>query len=94
MSGPAPAHRPDFPPAFVQHWRQLVRRRSAQHGHCQRAQLVVLLQETPALSNPAAAAAVGLHPNSVRLWRQRWAQGDFSLEDQDGRGRPASFSPS
>jgi hypothetical protein len=37
---------------------------------------------------------VGLHPNSVRLWRQRWAEGDFSLEDQGGRGRPASFSPS
>ena len=27
-----------------------------------------------------------LHPNSVRLWRHRWACGDFSLVEQPGRG--------
>jgi hypothetical protein len=30
-----------------------------------------------------------LHPNSVRLWRRRWAEGDFTLEDEPGRGRKA-----
>ena len=46
------------------------------------------------LSNVAAGAVVELHPNSVRLWRRRWAQGDFSLADQAGRGRKLDFSPS
>jgi hypothetical protein len=41
-----------------------------------------------------AAAGVGLHPDSVRHWRQRWARGDFSLEDGPGRGCKARFSPS
>jgi len=56
--------------------------------------LVLLLHYQPTLSNVQAAACVGLHPNSVRLWRQRWAKGIFDLEDQPGRGRKPSFSPS
>jgi hypothetical protein len=94
MSGPAPAYQPAFPTAFVEHCQQLVRQRTIEYGQHQRAQLVLLFQESPLLSNTAAATAVALHPNSVRLWRQRWAQGNFSLDDQGGRGRKASFSPS
>jgi hypothetical protein len=33
------------------------------------------------MSNVAAGALVDLHPNSVRLWRHRWAFGEFSLVD-------------
>src|SRR5262249_683365 len=29
----------------------------------------------------------------VQRWRRRWAQGDFSLEDETGRGRKADFPP-
>jgi hypothetical protein len=45
------------------------------------------------LSNVAAAAAVDLHPNAIRLWRKRWANGCFTLEDESGRGRKPTFSP-
>jgi transposase len=51
------------------------------------------LHEHPALSNADAAARIDLHPNSVRLWRRRWAQGQFTLEDAPGRGRKPTFSP-
>jgi hypothetical protein len=39
------------------------------------------------LSYVEAATHVGLHPDSVRHWRQRWATGDFCLRDEPGRGR-------
>jgi transposase len=55
--------------------------------------LVLLLHESPTLSNVAAAAHLDLHPNSIRRWRQRWAGGRFTLEDDSGRGRKPTFSP-
>ena len=55
--------------------------------------MVIVLHEHPALSNVAAAARLDLHPNSIRLWRQRWAKGQFTLEDAPGRGRKPVFSP-
>jgi hypothetical protein len=36
---------------------------------------------------------VQLHLRSVQRWRRRWATGDFSLEDEPGRGRKAIFPP-
>lgn len=94
MPGPAPQDRPSFPAEFLEGCHRLVRRRSVALAKHQRARLALLFDETPALSNVSAGTAVGLHPNSVRLWRRRWAQGDFSLEDQSGRGRKPDFSPS
>jgi hypothetical protein len=60
----------------------------------QRANLVLLLHHQPLLSNTQAGAQVQLHPNSVRLWRRRWAHGHLSLEDEAGRGCIPRFSPS
>jgi hypothetical protein len=94
MPGPAPLDRPAFPPEFLDQCRGLVRRRTVSLSQYQRARLALLFHESPAISNVAAGAVVELHPNSVRLWRHRWAQGDFSLVDQAGRGRKPVFSPS
>jgi hypothetical protein len=93
MPGPPPGYRPAFPPEFLEHARRLARQRTTAAQARQRATLVVLLHHQPLLSNVAAAARVQLHPNSVRLWRKRWAGGLFTLEDEGGRGRKPLFSP-
>jgi hypothetical protein len=82
-----------FPSDFLDQFRRVVRRRTIHLGQHPRARLVLLLHEPPTISNIAAGAYVELHPNSVRLWRRRWACGDFSLADQAGRGRKPAFSP-
>jgi hypothetical protein len=93
MPGPAPLHRPCFPADFLARAQDLVRRRTAPAHLRQRARLVLLLHEQPLLSNIDAGGRVELHPNSVRLWRLRWAGGLFALEDRPGRGRKPTFSP-
>ena len=94
MPGPLPAYRPAFPAAFVVQCQQVVTRRTVKYQLRQRASLVLLFQARPLLSHAEAAARVGLHPDSVRHWRQRWAQRDFSLQDAPGRGCKPRFSPS
>jgi hypothetical protein len=94
MPGPAPIDRPVFPPDFLEQAERLVRQRTIQYQLRQRAALVLLLYHQPFLSNPQAGAQVQLHPNSVRLWRRRWADGHFSVEDETGRGCKPRFSPS
>ena len=93
MSGPLPRYQPCFPGAFLIRARLLSSRRTAPAHLRQRADLALLLHLQPDLSNVQAGDQVGLHPNSVRLWRRRWAQGAFALEDQSGRGRKPTFSP-
>jgi hypothetical protein len=93
MPGPTPLYQPEFPAAFVAQAQRLAQQRTISYHLRQRARLVLLLQQQPWISNVAAAAQVELHPNSVRHWRQRWAQGDFGLEDANGRGRKPRFSP-
>jgi hypothetical protein len=93
VPGPLPHYCPAFPDEFLAEARRLVRARTAPAHHRQRARLVLLLHEQPALSNTAAAARVELHPNSIRLWRQRWAAGQFTFDDGSGRGRKPVFSP-
>jgi transposase len=60
----------------------------------QRFRLVLLLHERPGLSHDAAAGFVGLSARQVQRWRRRWAAGNFSIEDEQGRGRKPTFSPS
>ena len=94
MSGPLPAYRPVFPPDFILLARQTIRRRRTVSFQLrQRATLVLLVHEQPFLSNVHAGQQVGLHPDSVRAWRRRWAAGHFSFEDEPGRGCPPRFSP-
>jgi DNA-directed RNA polymerase specialized sigma24 family protein len=94
LSGPSPLYQPNFPTEFIAQARLLLRRRTAKAHLRQRASLALLLHYQSELSNVEAAEQVGLHPNSVRLWRKRWAQGVFEVEDQPGRGRKPTFSPS
>ncbi len=94
MSGPEPRHQPVFPEEFLGECRQAAVCRSISYSERQRAELALLLDEQPNVSNVAAGAAVGLHPNAVRLWRRRWTAGEFSLADRPGRGRKPTFSPS
>jgi hypothetical protein len=94
MPGPSPTYRPCFPLAFLEQAHQMVRQRTIKFQLRQRAVLVLLLHEQPLLSNIEAGRWAQLHPDSVRHWRRRWSQGDFSLEDEPGRGRHAVFSPS
>ena len=93
MPGPAPHYRPTFPDEFLAEARRLTAARTAASHLRQRARLVLLLHEAPTLSNVQAAAVVDLHPNSIRLWRKRWASGQFTLQDDPGRGRKPGFSP-
>lgn len=93
MPGPPPVYRPTFPDEFLAEARRLAAARTAASNLQQRACLVLLLHEFPVLSNVAAATRLGLHPNSIRLWRKRWAAGQFTLKDDPGRGRTPVFSP-
>jgi len=93
MPGPLPNYCPDFPSTFLEQAEKMARQRTVKYQLRQRASLVLLLHQQPRLSHIAAAHRVSLHPRSVQRWRRRWAQGDFSLEDQSGRGRKSGFSP-
>jgi hypothetical protein len=94
MPGPAPIYRPVFSPDFLEQAEQLMRQRTIPYQLRQRAALVLLLYHQPLISHTQAGAQVQLHPNSVRLWRRRWANGHLSLEDEAGRGCKPRFSPS
>jgi hypothetical protein len=87
MPGPKPTHRPLFPDEVVQRARAQVRKKSAAYRLVQRSQLIVLLHEDPFLSHAEAGQQVGLSGRQVQHWRQRWAAGDFAVEDCPGRGR-------
>lgn len=93
MPGPKPALC-SFPDYFLQVARDTVHRRTASVQSVQRYRLVLLLNEQPFIGSGEAARRVGLSVRQVQRWRSRWAGGDFSIEDQPGRGRKPFFSPS
>lgn len=92
MPGPRPAPC-TFSEEFLQEAHDTIRKRTATVQAVQRFRLVLLLQQQPELSNEAAAEQIGLSPRQVQRWRRRWAAGDCSVEDLEGRGRKAAFSP-
>ena len=93
MPGPLPHYRPIFTEEFLAEARRLVQARTGASHLRQRARLVLLLYEQPALSNVEVAVQLDLHPNCIRRWRQRWANGRFTLEDNSARGCKPVFSP-
>ena len=93
MPGPSPVPC-TFPEDFVQVALETVRRRTVAVQVVQRFRLALLLHEQPNMKNDKAAKKVGLSARQVQRWRSRWAGGDFSIEDQAGRGRKPVFSPS
>ena len=93
MPGPAPIYQPKFSSDELGEAQGLVRKRQVAHGLVQRARLVLLLDEEPAMSNPEAGRRLGVHENTIRYWRKRWATDEFRLEDRPRSGRPPVFSP-
>jgi len=93
MPGPSPSCCPVFPEDFLRQARRGTWRRTASHQSVQRFRLALLLQEHPSLGHAEAGQRVGLSGRQVRRWRQRWAAGDFSVDDAPGRGRKVAFSP-
>ena len=93
MRGPRPASC-NFPEEFLQEAREAVKRRVVPWQSVQRFRLVLLLEEQPGISNEAAGQQIEMSSRQVQRWRQRWAAGDFSIDDASGRGRKATFSPS
>ena len=93
MPGPSPVPC-TFPDDFVQVALDTVHRRTLPVQVVQRFRLVLVLHEQPDMKNDKAAKEVGLSARQVQRWRSRWAAGDFSIEDRQGRGRKPAFSPS
>ena len=93
MPGPLSAFCPAFPEEFLVTARTTLRQKTAPHQLVQRSRLVLLLHENPHLAQETAGRQVGLSGRQVLRWRQRWAAGDFSLDDIPGRGCKAAFSP-
>jgi len=60
MPGPPPAYQPSFPSDFVEEAEEVASQRTVAHRRWQRARLVLLLQENPAISNVEAGNEVGL----------------------------------
>lgn len=91
MRGPDPKYQPEFPREFVSRAERICRQSTAERRQWQRARMVLLLDEDPAMSCPELGEEVGLDKTSVRRWKKRWAGGEFSLEDRQGRGRQPKF---
>ena len=92
MRGPRPTPCV-FPDSFLQEARETIRRCTAARCDVQRWHLVLLLHEHSDLSPDDAATLVGLSARQIQRWRRRWVAGDFSIEDETGRGRKPTFSP-
>ena len=94
MAGPHPIYCPMFPEEFLEKARAEVRRKTAFHRSVQRSRLALLVYEHPDWDQEQLGRQVGLSRRQVHRWRKRWAAGNFSLEDDTGRGCKATFSPS
>jgi len=94
MRGRKPEYLPKFSAQEVRQAAGVVRKHGAPHGQVQRARLALELAKNPQEICPQLGRRLGLHPQTVRKWRKRWATEGFSLEDKPRSGRPKSFSPS
>jgi hypothetical protein len=70
----------------------VVRRTTAPVGLVRRARIVLLVSEGKPLDQ--IARQVGVRPNVVRTWADRYRTGGLdALEDRPRSGRPRTFSP-
>lgn len=81
-------YKPLFSEDDIQIARKICRSRNAPYVQVQRAQLALYLHQHPHAYSSQAAAALGLHEQTVRKWRRRWAVEGFSLVDRPRPGRP------
>ncbi len=94
VTGPKPVYQPRFTEEQVTEARRRASRHTEGHRRVLRAQMVVLLTAAPTLSTPEVARRVGVHVQTARKWRKRWATEGFSLDDHPRSGHPPAFSPS
>lgn len=93
MSGPLPTYQPQFTSEEISQAEQVLRKYHASHAKVQRAKMVLMLAENPAISTPALAGSVGVHKKTAFKWRKRWTKQGFTLEDHPRSGRPPDLSP-
>jgi hypothetical protein len=94
MRGPLPSYQPKFSKSEIQQADRVARGRHAPYAQVRRARLALELARDPAGSSREIGQRLGLHAETVRKWRKRWALEGFSLEDKPRSGRPRTFSPS
>ena len=92
--GPKPTYQPRFTPEQVAEARRVAARHTEAHVKVVRARMVLALSEHPEWTTPELAQKVGVHEQTARKWRRRWATEGFSLEDRQRPGRKSGFSPS
>jgi hypothetical protein len=94
MPGRTPEYQPTFSAWEVRKAEAILRKRSAPQNQVCRARLALALAEDATANCWELGRRLGLHRQTVRKWRKRWALEGFSLEDRPRPGRPRSFSPS
>jgi transposase len=92
MCGPFPHYQPRFTAEEIAQAREIVRQYHGSHAKVQRAKMLLVLAEDPAICTPKLASLVGVHPNTAFKWRRRWTEEGFTLEDHPRSGRPPMFS--
>ena len=93
MRGPPPQYQPHFSESELRQAGKIARKEHGSHAQARRALLAQELARDPGGSSREIGRRLGLHEQTVRKWRKRWAQEGFSLEDKPRPGRPKSFSP-
>jgi hypothetical protein len=88
-----PQYRPKFGKSELRQAGEMSRKGHGSYAQVRRARLALELSRDPCGSSSEIGRRVGMHAETVRKWRKRWAREGFSLEDKPRPGRPKSFSP-
>jgi hypothetical protein len=94
VTGPKPMYQPRFTEAQLAEAQRVAASHTAGYLRVLRAQMVGCLAAEPSLSTPELARRVGVHVQTARKWRKRWATEGFTLDDHPRSGHPPRFSPS
>jgi hypothetical protein len=93
VTGPKPLYQPRFTEAHLAEARRVAASHTAGYLRVLRAQMVLHLAAGPSISTPELARRVGVHLQTARKWRKRWATEGFTLDDHPRSGHPPRFSP-